>query len=167
MMNKIRRVISVVSCLLISSMFHATRADAAVATATIAVSATVVSFCTIVALPLSFGNYLSTQLDASTTLTVTCTSTTPYVVSLDAGSGIAAGATTTTRKMALLTNTLNYQLFSNAGRTINWGNTTGTDTVPGTGSGGAQVLTVYGRISAAQLVVPGVYADIVTATITY
>jgi spore coat protein U-like protein len=48
-------------------------------------------------LPLAFGNYSSAQLDATTTLTASCTVGTPYTVGLDAGLG--TGATTTTRKM--------------------------------------------------------------------
>jgi spore coat protein U-like protein len=62
---------------------------------------------------------------------------------------------------------LHYSLFSNAGRTTNWGNTVGTDTLAGTGSGAAQLLTVYGQIPAAQFPRPGSYADTITATITY
>jgi len=62
---------------------------------------------------------------------------------------------------------LAYKLFSNSGHTTNWGNTVGTDTVAGTGTGAAQSLTVYGQITAAQFVRPGSYTDTVTATITY
>lgn len=64
-------------------------------------------------------------------------------------------------------NLLAYALYSDSGRTTNWGNTVSTDTVPGTGNGSAQTLTVYGRIAAAQYVTPGSYADTITATITY
>lgn len=57
--------------------------------------------------------------------------------------------------------------FSNSGRTTNWGNTVGTDTVAGTGSGVAQTLTVYGQIPASQFVRSGSYTDTVVATVTY
>jgi spore coat protein U-like protein len=62
---------------------------------------------------------------------------------------------------------LNYELFRDSARTLNWGNTIGTDTVAGTGNGLAQTLTVYGRILGSQLVAPGAYTDTVTATLTY
>ncbi len=62
---------------------------------------------------------------------------------------------------------LNYGLYQNATHATNWGTTTGTDTVPGTGNGAAQVLNVYGQIPAGQLIAAGSYADTITATITY
>ena len=62
---------------------------------------------------------------------------------------------------------LYYAIFQNSTRTTNWGNTVGTDTRAGTGSGSAQNLTMYGRVSAGQNRRPGSYADTVIATITY
>ena len=43
---------------------------------------------------------------------------------------------------------LNYSLSSDPAHTINWGNTVGTDTVSGTGTGGLQIITVYGFVPA-------------------
>lgn len=140
-------------------------AQAATATATMAVSATVLSFCTIAALPLAFGNYTSALTTANSTLTVACTTGTPYNVGLDVGTG--TGATVSTRKMSFLTNTLSYGLFSDSARTVQWGPAIGTNTVPGTGTGLPLALTVYGQIPAGQLAAPGAYLDTVTATITY
>jgi spore coat protein U-like protein len=62
---------------------------------------------------------------------------------------------------------LGYKLFSNSGRATNWGNTVGTDTVTGTGTGNSQSLTVYGQVHAGQYFKPGSYTDTITATITY
>jgi spore coat protein U-like protein len=136
------------------------------ATGTIAVSATVLSFCSITTQPLAFGNYSSVALGATTTISVSCTNTSPYNVGLDPGQG--SGATVTVRKMTYNTsNTLNYGLYQDSGHATVWGNTIGTNTVTGTGNGAAQTLTVYGLIPASQLVVPGAYTDTVTATITY
>jgi spore coat protein U-like protein len=140
-------------------------ADAATATASIIVSATVLSFCTISALPLLFGNYQTAVLNATTTVTVLCTPSTGYNVGLDVGGG--TGATIATRKMTSGVNLLNYQLFSDTTRLVVWGPTIGTNTVTGTGSGLAQILTVYGQVPASQQVTPGAYTDTVTATITY
>jgi spore coat protein U-like protein len=62
---------------------------------------------------------------------------------------------------------LGYALFSDASRTVNWGQTIGTDTVTGTGNGAAQAITVYGQATAGQFVAPGAYTDTITATVTY
>ncbi|RRA49550.1 spore coat protein U domain-containing protein [Acidipila sp. EB88] len=132
---------------------------------TIAVTATVVAMCTLSAGPLAFSNYSGSLTTATATLSVTCTSTTTYNVGLDAGAG--SGATVSTRLMTLNGATLPYQVFQNSAHSINWGNTVGTDTVAGIGTGTAQSLTGYGLIPAGHLVTPGTYTDTVTATVTY
>jgi spore coat protein U-like protein len=141
-------------------------AEAATATTTFAVTATVVATCLISATPLGFGNYTGVIDPATSTVTITCTNTTPYNVGLSAG--LATGATVTTRSMtgpaAAL---LGYGLFTNAGHTTNWGLTIGTDTVTGTGNGAAQPITVFGQIPAAEFVAPGAYTDTITATVTF
>ena len=82
--------------------------------------------------------------------------------------GTTTGATVNQRKMASgATNTLNYQLYSDAARSTIWGNTTGTDTVTGVGTGLAQSLTVYGSIPAAQASPAGDYQDVITVTVFY
>jgi len=135
-------------------------------TTTFAVSATVQATCLISATGLSFGTYTGVVDNATSTVSVTCTNTTPYNVSLNAGT--ATGATVTTRKMTGPSSALlNYSLFSNSGMTTGWGNTIGTDTVAGTGNGSSQAITVYGQIPASQYVTPGSYADTITATVTY
>ncbi len=141
--------------------------SAATATANMSVTATVQATCIMSANTLAFGTYTATQLDGATTLSVTCTNTTPYTIALDAGT--FAGATTSTRKMtgSVGGTSLAYALYSNAGRTTNWGTNTGTDTVAGTGNGAAQTINVYGRITAGQYVDPGSYTDTVVATLTY
>ena len=140
-------------------------AVAATSTATVLVTASVLSVCTIAATPLPFGVYSSAAISGTATLTVACTLSTPYSVGLDAGTG--AGATTTTRKMTNGTSSLNYQLFRDAGRTLNFGQTSGTDTSTCNGSGLPQLITVYGQILPGQNAAPGAYTDTVTATITY
>jgi spore coat protein U-like protein len=138
----------------------------ATVTAQFSVTAAVQSNCAISAASLSFGTYTGVLVNINSTVKVTCTNTTPYNVGLNAGT--ATGATVTTRKMtgpALAT--LAYSLFSNSGRTTNWGNTVGTDTVAKTGNGAAQALTVYGRLPAGQYPTPGNYTDTIIATVTY
>jgi len=81
-------------------------AAASTATANIAVSATVNANCIISANPLAFGTYTGAQNQATTTLSVTCTNTTPYNVGLNPGA--TSGATVTTRQMLNGAATLNY-----------------------------------------------------------
>ncbi len=141
-------------------------AVAATTTTTFGVSATVQATCLVSATPLAFGTYTGVAANSTSTVSVTCTNTTPYNVALSAG--LATGATVTTRKMigpasALLT----YAMYTDSSRTLNWGVTSGTDTVPGTGNGAAQGITVYGQVPAGQYVAPGAYSDTITATVTY
>ncbi len=150
----------------VTMMAIAHPSQASTATGTIAVSATVLAFCTVTGTAVAFGNYSSSQLDQSGSIGVVCTNGTTYTVALDAGSG--TGATVATRKMTGTSgSTLNYTLYKDSGRSSVWGQTTGTDTVAGTGSGSLQSLNVYGRIAGAQYPGPGVYTDTVTVTLTY
>ncbi|MGA2674755.1 MAG: spore coat U domain-containing protein [Terracidiphilus sp.] len=139
-------------------------AFAGTATANMAVSVTVNSNCTISANALGFGTYTGAVNQATTTLSVQCTNTTPYNVGLSAGA--TTNATVTTRQMLNGTAALNYTLTTSSYTGTNWGNTSGS-WVGGTGNGNAQTLTVYGQIPAGQFVTPGSYADTVVATVNY
>jgi len=122
--------------------------------------------CGIAANPMNFGTYVGAILNAETTIQVACTGNTSFNVGLNAGAG--SGATIATRRMTGPAGTpLNYKLFSNSGRTVNWGNTAGSDTVAGTGNNAVQNLTVYGQIPAGQSVETGNYTDTIIATLTY
>lgn len=130
------------------------------------VATTVRAACTLSATSLAFGSYTGAPINSTATITVTCTNTTTYNVGLSAGT--ASGATVTNRSMTGPNSAkLGYKLFRDSGRTLNWGNTVGTDTVSGTGSGSVQSLTVYGQLPGGQYVAPGSYADTITATVTY
>src|SRR5260370_804253 len=123
--------------------------------------------CSVSASGVAFGNYTATNIvNITGTVSVTCTSGTAYHVGLNAG--LATGATVTNRSMTGPSSALlGYKLFSNSGYTTNWGNTVGTDTLAGTGSGALQALSVYGQVPAGQYVRPGSYTDTITATVTY
>lgn len=133
----------------------------------LSISATVAKACTVSASSLNFGNYMGSPLNSVAAITATCTNGTAYQIGLDAGT--APGATVTHRSMIGPSSVLlNYNLYSDSSRSVNWGNTLGTDTVGGTGSGNAQALTVYGQIPSGQTtVVAGNYSDTVTVTLTY
>jgi spore coat protein U-like protein len=137
----------------------------AYATNTIHVSATVGNGCALSAGALNFGNYSGSLVSGQSTITATCTKSTTYNVGLNAGT--ATGATVTTRKMQNGKALLQYALSHYTSMSPNWGNTIGSDTVVGTGTGSAQNLTVYGQIPAGQSVASGSYTDTITVTLTY
>jgi spore coat protein U-like protein len=62
---------------------------------------------------------------------------------------------------------LAYALYSDAARTVNWGDTIGVDTVHTIGNGSPQSLTVYGQIPKSQHPTPGAYTDTITVTLTF
>jgi spore coat protein U-like protein len=159
---------STVTACFIASLGISSPAVALTKTTNFDVRINITSECTISATELNFGSHglLAADVDAESTVTITCTGTTPYWVSLSAGG--SPGATTTTRKMTGTgAATLNYSLFRDAARTENWGIVETTDGVAGTGSGIAQPLTVYGRVPAQTIPGIGAYSDTVTATVNY
>ena len=128
---------------------------------------------------LSLGNYDSYQAapaDASGTFTVTCTRNGgPATTTVTVGLGTSANSgTIATRKLKLTTGTdlLNYNLYRDAGRSLVWGNTIGTNTLSlnitlNNNTSGTLTFTIFGRIDALQEVRPGSYSDSLTATVTF
>jgi len=138
------------------------------ATTTFRVTAKVQAVCVVTATDLAFGTYTSAAgapVQGTTLLRATCTPGSTYNVGLSEGT--SPGATVNQRKMASGTNALNYQLYSDASRTTIWGNTTGTDTVTGVGTGLAVDHTVFGAVPAAQVVPAGDYQDTITVRVYY
>lgn len=137
-------------------------------TSVFSVTATVLTSCTVVGgVPLAFGTYTpGVAKDGTTTFTATCTLSTPYTLKLSAGLG--SGATFDTRRMTSGTDTLDYSLYTDAGRTTVWGDGTGgSSTVASTGTGVVQTFTVYGRIPSSASATIGTYVDTITITATY
>jgi len=137
-------------------------------TDTFTVTANVLATCEITANDLDFGDYnpvAATNLDASTTLSLTCTNGTPYQVSLDLGDG--AGASAAQRYMVNGGDSLGYTLYRNAGRTLVWGETLGADTLAGTGTGSAAAIDIFGRVPMQQAAPAGAYSDTITVTVTW
>ncbi|MEH1928174.1 Csu type fimbrial protein [Nostoc sp.] len=170
------RRLALASVLLIAS--SAAPAMAATATTNLGTTATVVANCTISTTPVAFGSYdpvttnAGTALTGTGTVTTTCTDGSVASITLDQGSNPATGSTDAAPARQLIdgsTNTLLYSLYSDTGRTVVWGNTSGaggTD-VTVTGSGVAQASTVYGSIAGAQNKPAGAYTDTVQATVTF
>jgi spore coat protein U-like protein len=123
--------------------------------------------CSVSAATLSFGStgVLSATLDGATSLTTTCSATTPYTIGLDGGN--AGASDPAQRKMSNGGAQITYGLYQNAARSQPWGNNTGTNTIAGTGTGSGQALTVYGRVPAQTTPAPGTYSDSIIATLTY
>jgi spore coat protein U-like protein len=97
----------------------------------------------------------------------------PQNVTLDLGINQGSyGTSVANRRLGLAggTDVLNYGLFRDAGRSANWGFTSGVDTgtltlsVPNNGSA-TGVFRIFGRIPARQNVSPGSYSDRIQLTL--
>ena len=153
--------------LLVTACWLGGPAQAATDSTTMAVTATVLTACTVAATPLAFGNYDPTagNTDATATVTVICTGGTPYNLQMSQGSN---GVSVSNRRLLSgVSDYLPYALYRDASRTQNWGETNGTDTVSGTGVISGNTHTVYGRIASGSTAVAGAYADTITVTVSY
>ena len=139
------------------------------------VRARVVPDCAIEATTLNFGtadaSLATNPLDATSTITATCTQGSSYSIALDRGRG--PGATVAQRRLTRIdsgVDTLIYELYSDALRRRLWGDGSfGTSDVSGTGNGVQDTIvhTVYGTLDAQEPGRSGSYSDTITATITY
>jgi spore coat protein U-like protein len=136
------------------------------------VSAEVIESCSITSVGLSFGDYdalSGTPLDTAGSVEVTCSNGSSGFIGLDQGLNADTGSSEDAplRQMASGTARLSYGLFSDASRSVVWGNTvlsgvahTATDTNPVT-------VNIYGRVPISQGSLVGSYSDTVTATINF
>jgi spore coat protein U-like protein len=130
------------------------------------VMATNATNCSVNASTLNFGSVgvIRSAVDATGSVTVTCTNSLPYTIALDGG---LTGATNPTqRMMSQASQHITYGLYQDFPRVQPWGDSGGS-TVTGTGTGLAQTLTVYGRVPAQNTPSPGTYSDTVVVTISY
>ena len=150
------------------AMPMAVQADA---TGSLTVSAQVAPVCEIVTTaPVAFGTLDPTaDNDSAGSVVWQCTTGTSTEVLLDGGAQGAADGTA--RQMSDGgTNTLPYQLFTDAGRTNEWLNTAANGvSVTGVGYLGGDALTVYGRVTQADAAaaINASYTDTVTVTIVF
>jgi spore coat protein U-like protein len=131
------------------------------------VSVTIDPHCGVTATMLDFGTagVLQTEVDGTNTLFVTCSATTPYSISLNGG--LTGAVDPTQRKMSKGAETVTYGLYRNSGRTQPWGDSIGSNTVAGVGTGLAQSFAIYGRVPSQPTPSPGTYTDTVVVTVTY
>ena len=142
--------------------------DAATVTSTFKARINIGAGCIISANPLDFGTagVLAASVDATSTITVSCSAGTAFQLGLDKGAG--TGASTALRYMTGGAGAkVGYRLFSDTSRSVNWGDVTGADTISGTGAGLPSIFTVYGRVPAQTTPAPGSFTDTITATVTY
>lgn len=146
------------------------RADTA--TSTFNVTMTVTNTCNVTTTPptdLAFGSQLSSATDiaVTSTVTLTCTNGANYKVGLlPQNTGGTASGTGVMKGTAVPGNTVAYSLWQDSTHTTAWGNTGGTNTKDGAGTGNPVALTVYGLVPSAN-VPADVYKDVVNVTVTY
>lgn len=134
------------------------------------VSLKIIADCTITVNPLDFGQSqgtLSTIVSATTNMNVICSNTTPYNIGLSAGTG--TGSTGTTRYMngtGANTSKVQFNLYQDTAKTL-WGDTQGTTTKSGTGTGQIQNITLYGEIPIQNTPQPDTYKSTITATVYF
>jgi spore coat protein U-like protein len=128
-----------------------------------AVTATAAT-CTFGMVSVVFGNYetlTNTSLDGTGSITVTCDTTDSYTVALSSGHG-----TLLDRQMQVGSSVLHYNLYSDALRSVIWGDgTSGTSLV--SGSAASTAYSIYGLIPGGQKIPAGTYADTITITLSF
>jgi spore coat protein U-like protein len=137
------------------------------ASADINISASVAARCTITATPIAFGAYdplgvnATNPLDASGSVSVTCTRGSAPFVSLSPGNN--------SRQMSNGTGgLLAYQLYKDASRTAIWGSVGSEQFAAGAAPDkNARTFTVYGRVEANLDPPTGTYGDVVVATFNF
>ena len=137
-------------------------------TDTMQVSITIENACTVNAADLAFGaqDSLAADIDATADVTVDCSNQGAVDVAFSAG---GSGDQTARQMASAGGDTINYQIYSDSGRTSPLGDGTGgTSRFAATSTGGSDTFRVYGRVPGGQGAKPvGAYTDSLTATLTY
>ena len=171
--NQSKLKLAIVSAIMACSAGLSTSSYAATTTATMTVSSSVLTACTMTTGDLAFGTYdPSTQADVTGTATITstCTSGGGAVITLSQGGNAFTGSSDAVplRQMADGDNRLKYHLHGDSDFNTVFGNTAGTGQ-NANGTGEAVTTTVYGRIVGTENAgtPAGTYADGVLVTLTY
>jgi spore coat protein U-like protein len=172
-MNRNRLLVTAVAVALVGAAFLApVNLSAGTNTANLAVSATVAAYCTIADGTLAFGSYdpivvnagATAHLDKTGSFTVTCTK---GGAGIYVGAGNGANYVSNRRLKSGTSDYLNYEMYTDLGRTTVWGTTlaTGLSVTP---NGKTPVsMTVYGRILGGQDQPVGTYTDTVVMTVNF
>ena len=144
--------------------------DAQSASASLTVTASVSKNCTITTTPVSFGAYdpvvanATNPLDGTGTIVVACTRGANAMVGMNGGTN---GFGTNRRMSRGAGQFLEYQLYTNAGRTDVWGDDLGGLYLGVAPSRDPRTFNVYGRVPARQDATVGSYTDTVVATVNF
>ncbi len=160
--------VSVASMYSITNPTCATIATNNATTSSFNVSATYAPSCTLTGGTLNFGSIASTvsSIDAATSISVRCSSTTPYTMSM--GNGLAPTSNEAARRsMQKESDRLLYNLYRDSSRTLDWGSTQGVNVLGGTGTGSTVPINVYGRVPQQSTPAVGTYTDTVIVTLDY
>ncbi|MBF6601930.1 MAG: spore coat protein U domain-containing protein [Sphingorhabdus sp.] len=161
---------------ILTSLMLGTAANAATATDTFDVILTIEKTCSVTAgagsnIDLGTVDSTATNVEGSNSIAVTCTKGTPYFIGLAPSSGDTTGSGTMASTTAGNLDVVPYQLqqAAGAGGTV-WGNTATASNigngVTGTGSGAAQMHTVYAVAPSANFTADS-YKDTVTVNVNY
>lgn len=127
--------------------------------------------CTVSTTAVAFPNTDVGNVTANGTITVNCGVGAGYNVQIDAGMNF--GGARRRLKHSSQAQFADYQLFSDAAMTIEWGDASLANTYPagfvvgGVGNGADQVLTVYALVLAFAGLPPGTYLDTDLVTVTF
>jgi spore coat protein U-like protein len=172
------RRIALHSSFLLAMTFAALTAHASgTATATMTNTVTIASSCTVSTTGFTSAydpivTNATTALTTTASISTTCTLGSVPVVTIGQGANPASGSTNAAPVRRLSNGAptpvyLNYGLYQDTGRSINWGNTPLTG-VTGVGLGLAVPLTVYASVPAGQTSASfGTYTDQVVVTVTF
>lgn len=143
---------------------------------TLASSVTLAGDCKIQAAPMAFGTVsgIASSAVAQSSVGVTCTPGTPYTISMNGGISQGAPTNNIAWRYMLSTTVINgsnwampYQLYQDSANSLAWGNTVGTNTVAGTGTGATQNFPVYGKLPGIAGLPVASYADTITVSVAY
>lgn len=132
------------------------------------VSGTVVASCEVNSTNMNFGTLpspVTQNVDAQASVIVQCTQGEDYSVSLSLGDGTGV-SNPAMRKMTSVSDTISYGLYKDASRNLVWGNLSSND-VDSTGTGSAQLFSVFGRVHNGQSPSFGQYSDLIIITVEY
>jgi len=169
--------LKIVAAVALALGFGSAQAATITAVGSMGVSSTVSAACSVftVAGGLAFGPYANnnaTNVDASNTVSATCTLGSPYTMAISKGSNFGLGPWGGGYRALAGSGGgyLSYSVTQDNALGAMWGN--GVDGSLGavrssTGTGAAQTFTYFGRIPALQAATVGSYSDTLVATLTY
>ena len=132
--------------------------------------------CSVNGNAISFGAYVPTasgDIKVAADISVTCKAFVLGVISYEIHLGPGVYGSVTDRKMSNGSSLLSYNIYTNTGRTIIWGNGTGGTGMMSDsyllllGASRTETVSMYGKLVAGQNVSAGSYSDIIVASVIY